>query len=399
MELHDKLEEILGESKSEGLIKNAGGIQHYIPGKSVVTEYGPCYCVSTEYPMGFMYGHHSLGSVVEVDAGSVCVAGKDSRLFSFDPRNCVFLDAETTGLGGGAGTYAFMVGVGFFKGQTFHVKQIFMRDYDEETALLSTLSKLVRNHRFIVTYNGKSFDVPLLEGRLVMSRMEAAFASVEHLDLLHAARRVWGRSLENCRLDTVEQRVLGVKRLRDVPGEEIPYRYFAFLSSGDASGLPLVFEHNRNDVLFLPVLLKEVCGAVMDAAHRTLSPIDLYSIGVVYDNLKKRDETLPFYRKALKGLEGSAGAAAAYRLGMAYKRLGRWDEAVSAWKRILKTDTYGAYEELAKYYEHVSRELDKAETVVVKALDVFQGTVYEGKLKHRLRRIVHKLRSEAHIGS
>lgn len=399
MELRDRLEEILGEGKSEALIKSTGGIQHYIPGQDLVTEYGSCYCVSTEYPMGYTYGHHSLGSVVEVDAGSVCVAGKDSRLFSFDPRDCIFLDAETTGLCGGAGTYAFMVGVGFFEDHTFHVQQIFMRDYDEETALLSTLSKLVRNRGFIVTYNGKSFDVPLLESRLVMSRMEAAFSRMGHLDLLHAARRVWGRSLEDCRLDTVEQRVLGVKRLRDVPGEEIPNRYFAFLSSGDASGLSLVFEHNRNDVLFLPVLLKEVCGAVMDVTHRTLSPIDLYSIGVVYDSLKKRDGTLPFYRKALKSLRGSAGVAAAYRLGMAYKRLGRWDEAVPVWKRLLERDTYGAYEELAKYYEHVSRELAEAEAVVIKALDVFRGTIYEGKLKHRLRRIVRKLRPEMRIDS
>ncbi|TET46646.1 hypothetical protein E3J62_03315 [candidate division TA06 bacterium] len=399
MELRDRLEEILGEGKSEALIKSTGGIQHYVPGQSLLTEYGSCYCVSTEYPAGYMYGHHSLGSVMELDAESVCVAGKDSRFFSFDTKDCIFLDAETTGLHGGAGTCAFLIGVGFYEGDTFHVQQIFMRDYDEETALLSTLSRLVKNRRFIVTYNGKSFDVPLIESRLIMSRMKAVFSSVEHLDLLHAARRVWGRSLEDCRLHTVEQRVLGVKRLRDMPGEEIPSRFFAFVSSGDASGLPLVFEHNRNDVLFLPVLMKEVCGAVKDVTHRTLSPIDLYSIGVVYDSLSKRNETLPFYRKALKSLRGSARAAVAYRLGMTYKRLGRWDEAVSAWKRLLESDTYGAYEELAKYYEHVSRELDEAEAVVVKALNIFRGTIYEGKLEHRRRRIVRKLRPGVHLGS
>jgi len=172
MELRDRLEEILGEGKSEALIKSTGGIQHYVPGQSLLTEYGSCYCVSTEYPAGYMYGHHSLGSVMELDAESVCVAGKDSRFFSFDTKDCIFLDAETTGLHGGAGTCAFLIGVGFYKGDTFHVQQIFMRDYDEETALLSTLSRLVKNRRFIVTYNGKSFDVPLIESRLIMSRMK-----------------------------------------------------------------------------------------------------------------------------------------------------------------------------------------------------------------------------------
>lgn len=399
MKLRDRLEEILGESKGKAVIKNTGGIQHYIPGQNVVTEYGSCYSVSTKYPMSYAYGHHSLGSVVKLDAESVCVAGKNSQFFSFDPRDCVFLDAETTGLCGGTGTYAFMVGVGFYEGLTFHVQQLLMRDFDEEASLLSALSKRVRNRRYIVTYNGKSFDVPLIESRLVMCRMQAAFSSMEHLDLLHAVRRVWGRSLEDCRLGTVEQRVLGVKRLRDIPGEEIPYRYFAFLSSGDASELPLVFEHNRNDVLFLPVLLKEVCSAVKDITHRTLSPIDFYSVGMVYDSLKKRDETLRFYKKALKSLTGSAKAVAAYRLGMAYKRLGRWDEAISSWERILGSESYGAYEELAKYYEHVSKELDEAEAVVVKALNVFRGSIYEERLEHRLKRIVRKLRSEVHIGS
>ncbi|MFQ5905270.1 MAG: hypothetical protein ACE5JA_01730, partial [bacterium] len=161
----------------------------------------------------------------------------------------------------------------------------------------------------------------------------------------------------------------------------------------DASRLIPVFEHNKSDVLFLTVLLKEICSAVTDANHQKLAPLDLYSIARVYDSMKRRDETLPFYRKALAGLRGRERVLVEYSFGMACKRLGKWDEAVAAWKRLLGREMYEPYEELAKYYEHVSKELERARAVVADALRTFAGRKYEKRLRHRLNRILRKIES------
>jgi len=391
MELRDRLEEVLGRAAKRRPGVGAVPIEEAVPGRDLRTEYGSFYCVETEFPEGHVYGHHSLRDAVEIDPEGVCVAGKNNCFLSFSSKDCIFLDAETTSLGGGSGTYTFLLGIGFYHSGAFLVRQLFMRDYDEEKAVLEALSRLIKAYRFIVTYNGKSFDVPLIESKMVICRMAPVLNGLDHLDLLHAARRVWGKRLGDCRLTTVEERVLGSRRKGDILGEEIPGRYFSYLKTRDASGLIPVFEHNRNDVLFLAVLLKEICSAVGNADHQRLSPLDLYSIGRVYDSLKRRDETLPFYRRALAGLRGDEKTLAEHSLGMACKRLGKWNEAVSAWEKLVGSGMYEPYEELAKYYEHVSKELEKAMAVVADGLRVFTGTKHEKRLRHRLNRIVQKI--------
>ncbi len=385
---------MLGRTEGMSLDREPAPLEEALPGKILETTHGPCYCVETEYSAGYRYGGHTLRSALDIDQEGVCVAGKDDTLRSFEASQCVFLDTETTGLAGGPGTYAFLVGLGLFAEDRFLVRQLFMRDYDEEEALLSVVAESLAAREFVVTYNGKTFDVPLIQDRLVMCRMPPVLSAKGHLDLLHATRRIWGRRLTDCRLTTVERSVLGVDRGVDIPSEEIPLVYFQFLRDGDASGLATVFRHNRSDVLLLPVLLKEVCGAVRNVGYRGLEPLDLLSIGRVYDSLKRRDETLLFYAEAVRGLEGEERTLAACRLGMAYKRLRKWDEAVSTWKGLLGRKAYEPYEELAKYYEHTSRELSRARKVVVLALKAFAGSRYEASLLRRLERIERKLCKE-----
>jgi uncharacterized protein YprB with RNaseH-like and TPR domain len=392
MELRDRLERVLGRTEGYSLGGDHAPLEEALSGAVLETEHGACYCVDTEYAMEHRYGGHTLRSAFDIDREGICVAGKDEALSSFEISRCVFLDTETTGLAGGSGTYAFLVGLGFFAGNKFLVRQLFMRDYDEEEALLSVVAESLAGREFVVTYNGKTFDVPLIRDRLVMCRMAPILSAVNQLDLLHAARRIWGRRLSDCRLVTVERSVLGVDRGEDIPSEDIPLVYFDFLRSGDASGLAAVFRHNRSDVLLLPILLKEICGAVRDVGYRGLEPVDLLSIGKVYDSMKRRDKTLPFYAEALRGLQGEDRTVAACRLGMAYKRLKMWDKAVSTWEGILGRDAYEPYEELAKYYEHRSRELERARKVVALALKTFAGSRHETGLLRRLKRIERKLR-------
>jgi len=393
MDLRDRLERMAGGGEKPGRETAPIPVEEVVAGEVEETERGPCYRVRTEYPERVCRGDRALHGVLSLDSERICVAGKDERLESFDVRSSLFLDAETTGLAGGTGTYPFLIGVGYFMKETFVVDQLFMRDYDEEGAILSALAGLVGPRRFIVTYNGKSFDVPLIEGKMIINGLTKGLGEAYNLDLLHAARRIWGRSLPDCRLNTIEECILGLLRGEDIPGDEIPERYFDYVRSGDASGLRVVFEHNRNDILTLPVLLGRVCKTIGDADSQDLKALDLYSIGRVYDSMKRRDETLLFYTQAVKLLRGSEKLMVECRLGMVYKRLNRWEDAVSTWTGLLGKGIYEPYEELAKYYEHVSKELARARDIVQDALESFGGTRMDGSLRHRLTRIEKKLSS------
>ena len=176
----------------------------------------------------------------------------------------LFLDLETTGLAGGAGSYAFLVGCGWFEppspsasaGQAacFHGCQFFLADFAAERALLESVAELADGIACVVTYNGKTFDLPLIETRFVLQRMTTPFADMAHVDLLHPARRMWREEDVECRLTYLEQALCGHAREGDVPGFEIPSRYFQYVRSGDARPLEAVLEHNRLDIISLAML-------------------------------------------------------------------------------------------------------------------------------------------------
>ena len=152
----------------------------------------------------------------------------------FDIEKCLFLDTETTGLSGGAGTVAFLVGAGYVRRGRMTVEQFFMRDYSDEPDLLYRLRALMEQHNCVVTFNGRTFDMPLLQARFVMNRMRD-YPELFHLDLLSPTRRAWKMRIESCRLSNVEQRILGLTRENDLPGAQVPERYFQYLKTGDLS--------------------------------------------------------------------------------------------------------------------------------------------------------------------
>ena len=201
--------------------------------------------IDRKYSPGYRHGHVAMADVLPPEdgvwpklpllAGTSC-AGR-----------MLFVDLETTGLAGGAGTYAFLVGFGWFDGAVFRIRQFFLSSFAAERALLEAVTEIADAAGTVVTYNGKSFDLPLLETRFVMNRMVTPFA-MPHVDMLHPARRLW-KDEEECRLTLLEASLCGHRREGDVPGFEIPARYFHFVRSGDARGLAAVMEHNRLDLL------------------------------------------------------------------------------------------------------------------------------------------------------
>jgi uncharacterized protein YprB with RNaseH-like and TPR domain/predicted nucleic acid-binding protein len=312
-------------------------------------------------------------------------------------RRLLYLDTETTGLAGGTGTYAFLVGVGFFDGDGFEVRQYFMRDLDEEPALLAALDVLFRDFDGLVTYNGTGFDLPLLETRFVLARRRWPGDRL-HLDLLRAARRLWSARLADCRLGTLEQHVLRFTREDDVPGAMIPAVYFDYLRRKRPGELPRVFEHNRHDILSLAALTGWVAGAVARAPEADRHPEELVGLGRLWEAMDL-ERGLACYRMALeRGLESPGRERVLLRLAHREKGRARWDEARALWEAATRSE-HGfdprPWEEIAKLYEHQQRDFTAARAMVEEALSRAQAHRAPERvvdaLGHRLERLTRRL--------
>ncbi|HUX21464.1 MAG TPA: ribonuclease H-like domain-containing protein [Spirochaetia bacterium] len=273
-----------------------------------------------------------------------------------DDDRLLFIDTETTGLSGGAGTVAFLVGVGRVRLGYFRVAQYFISDYPGEPELIEALAGELTKPMTVVSYNGKSFDIPILRSRFSMNgrRLEVS----KQVDLLHTARRLWKASIGSCSLHAIEERVLGVKRSEDVPGYLIPELYFNYLRSGDPDPLSGVFSHHLYDIVSLATLLDYI---------ETIPKREMGSGGVDPDELGRLmvdlgfAEGLPLLRE--RALAGSLPAARIASLHL--KRQGRWGDAVEIWTRLWEgSQSYFAGIELAKYYEHRVKEYANALEIV-----------------------------------
>jgi hypothetical protein len=295
------------------------------------------------------------------------------------PARWAFLDTETTGLAGGAGTYAFLIGVGSIEPAGFRLRQFFMRDYGEEPSLLWRLAQYLEGFDVLVTYNGKSYDQPLLETRFRMARAHTGrlrpFDRMEHLDLLFGARRLWKLRLESCRLVDLERRILGVEREGDLPGEMIPYCYFEFLRTQEAFRVVPIFHHNAIDILSLACLT-----AIVPFAFRSpdAAPLrhgaDLIGLARWLEQAGRREEALRLYRRAVElGLPDALLFRALWDIAATEKRLGRHDAAVAAASELaVSRNPYRvrALEELARHYERRERNYAMALEMTRAALAV-----------------------------
>lgn len=271
-----------------------------------------------------------------------------------DDSELAFLDTETTGLSGGAGTMAFLVGVGRVDGERFRISQYFLEDYPGEPSLIEALKGELAG--VVVSYNGKSFDMPLLRSRFVLAGVELAPAG--QIDLLHTARRLWRGSIGSCSLHAIEAEVLGVERDEDVPGYLVPELYFDYLRSGDPAPLRPVFSHHRYDILSLASLLSHIESMVPHPAPSDRSDaVELARLML--------DRGMPAGLELLRDCAQEGSLSAARMLSLRLKRAGRWGEAVEVWDDWWeRSRSYFAGVELAKYYEHRLRNYRKALEVV-----------------------------------
>ena len=379
------------KKKSTCIVNQEVKIEEVLSGKFISTPFGESFIWENYFPQDYRCGEVELFQIFQSSAKTICSLARDDRLKEIDIHKTVFLDTETTGLAGGAGTYIFLVGVGYFEGDQFCVRQYFMRDFNEERALLSAVNEFLSNFEAIVSYNGKTFDFPLIQSRFIMSGMKLNLENPGHFDLLYPARRLWKRRLENCSLSTVERDILGVIRENDVPGYLVPEIYFRYLKTKDARALKQVFEHNLQDILSLVALVSRMCFLVEDPLNNTEYGMDIFSIGKMFDEEKRYEQSTHYYAEALKHNLAEEEALEILRLSsFSYKRQGKWEEAEKIWKEIIERSRefiYYPYEELAKYYEHHLKDYQKAETIIEEALNIKKNIFLREKLQYRLNRI------------
>ncbi len=310
------------------------------------------------------------------------------------PEKWAFLDTETTGLAGGAGTYAFLIGVGAIEPEGFRLRQFFMRDYGDEASLLWRLSEHLAQFDVLITYNGKTYDQPLLETRYRMARARHPFDRMEHLDLLFGARRLWKLRLESCRLVDLENRILGVEREGDLPGEMIPYCYFEFLKTQEAFRVVPIFHHNAIDILSLACLTAIVPLAFREPEGAPLRHgADMIGLARWLDQAGRREEALRLFRRAVElGLPDDLLFRTLWDVAEAERKMGRDDASLAAITELAASrNPYRAraLEALAKHYEHKERNYAMALEMTRGALAIEDTPVFrrrETRLKLKVER-------------
>ncbi|HYK87463.1 MAG TPA: ribonuclease H-like domain-containing protein [Acidobacteriota bacterium] len=302
---------------------------------------------------------------------------------ALDPERWLFLDTETTGLAGGTGTYAFMVGLAWWENGGFTVEQYFMRDYNEEPSLLLGLTERLAEKPVLVTFNGKSFDWPLLQTRYRITRVTHLEEPEAHLDLLHPARQLWSLRLKSVALSVLEQYVLGQERAFDIPSATIPTRYFEFLRGGPPDPIVEVFHHNQMDLRGLASLAAHIAGIMHEPESAQCHAEDLFGMSRLLQRRGEGDLAGQIYQRALEGgLPEIVERKAQRELALIAKRRHDFQRSNDLWEQLLGDSSEGllAYEQLAIYYEHHAREPERAASLTREALVRLREALHAGRL-------------------
>jgi uncharacterized protein len=300
-----------------------------------------------------------------------------------DPEQWLFLDTETTGLAGGSGTYAFLVGLAWWEGGGLEIEQFFMREYSEERALLLALRERIAEHPVVVTFNGKSFDWPLLETRYRMSRKISVPTPRAHLDFLHPARNLWRLRLGSVRLSELERHVLGWDRGADLLSDLIPQIYFDYLRGGPPERLVPVLNHNQMDLRGLAALSSRILSLLSDAETLGQDGLELFGVSRICEKQGEHTRARNLYEKSIASiLPSEADRAARRSLARLAKRQGDFDLACELWRDAVGNSRHGyeAYEQLAIYYEHKARDPEQARQIVRQALDELRRAIQVGNI-------------------
>jgi uncharacterized protein len=379
-------------------------IDRVVPGGLRQTGRGEAFVSEQTFGTDYRHGAQSLRLTTPLDV--LAAWARDPRLQQLAMEQLAFLDTETSGLAGGTGTYAFMVGVGRFEGDDFHLAQFFMRDPTEEPAVLEALLDFLAPCRALVTFNGKAFDAPLLNTRYALHSIPNPLKDFSHLDLLPLSRRLWRDRLPSRALKYLEENILFAPRtIEEVPGYEIPWLYFDYLRTGDATPLKGVFYHNAMDVVAMAALLSHVAALLSDPFDgRVQHGLDFIALGRLFEDLGQSDlaARLLEHGLTLDITEADFGSAVE-RLSILQKRRGDISQAIRLWEQAAEQGHIYAHVELAKYHEHRLRNYADAlywaksalELTRAADLPIYMKKHWKQELDHRIARLKVKNKSRS----
>lgn len=373
-------------------------------GRWLSTRRGPAFVVEQVFDASYRHGQVPIHA--QAPLATLAAWANDERLGGLDLSQFAFLDTETSGLSGGTGTYAFMVGAGRFIGMEFHLSIFFMADPAEEPALLEALADFLAPCAALVTFNGKAFDAPLLRTRFALNQMPCPFDGFSHLDLLPLARRLWRDRLPSRALKYLEEHILSAPRSsEEVPGYEIPWLYFDFLRTGDPLPLKGVFYHNAMDVVAMAALLNLTSGMLADPHGADLEHgLDVIALAKLFEDLNRWDDAALLYERGLQtNLPETDFSQAVRRLAILQKRRGDLHTALHLWEQAAAAGHIYAHVELAKYFEHTRREpataLEWTQSAIAHVrntdLPAYMQKHWLDELEHRLQRLQGKAEKKA----
>lgn len=380
-----------------------GHVASLLGGQLCELDGGCCMVVDRWYAPQIAHGDRTIG----VCADAMSRYGKHLAVLGvsrggqqpLEQSTVQFFDLETTGLAGGAGTYAFLVGCGTFVDGSFHTRQFFLTSYGAERPLLGAVAQWMANATMLVSFNGRAFDAPVLETRYLFHRRAVPFSEMVHLDMLHVSRRLWG-SDTGCSLRALEEALAGVVRTGDIPGAEIPARYLYYARTGDARLLREVFEHNRLDLLSLAVLASVAVRLVEEGAMGTRDARECLGLGWLFERVGLNDRAAACYAHAASNPAKSSPeirVEALRRLARRMRRDGRHRDAADTWRQMLALGggqhpaLREAVHALAVHHEHRSRDLQAAHHFAMRAVVTAATETHRVQAHHRLARLNRKL--------
>jgi len=355
------------------------------------------------YNLHNLYGKIPISAGLKIRGEVLALLSRDRAFAERDLSTALFLDLETTGLSGGVGVVPFLVGLGYFRDGQFRISQFFLGDLAEEERLIRELDRFFTQMGFrsVVTFNGKAFDLPLLETRFILQRTALPLCGLPHLDFLFSARSLWSHKHESCRLYYLARQILEADRDEDIPSAEIPNRYFEFLRTGDFSLIEPILYHNQEDLLSLLGVV--ISGSAMfseegaDTLETEADAMDLYGAARLLERTGEHERSARLMRRALEGsLSEEVAALARLKLAAHFKKNRDWEKAISLWQEMSPLTRLTCYRELAIYYEHRERDYEKARRAAEEGLTAAAGASksVERDFSQRLERLRHKLDKE-----
>jgi len=378
---------------------NSHSIDSVVAGSFFPTHRGDVFAAEQAYPKDYIYGESPL--ISSFPLAHISHWANDPAIEKIHLSKFAFLDTETSGLSGGTGTYAFLVGIARFIDDEFVLRQFFMRDPAEEPALLEGIAKFIAPCKSLVTFNGKSFDAPLLSTRYRLHQIPIPYKDYSHLDLLPLARRLWRDRLESRALKYLEEHVLGLKRSsEEVPGYEIPWLYFDYLRTGDARPLGGVFYHNAMDVVAMAALLAHMNDMLENPFDgKVQHGLDFIALGKLFEDLGHWDDAARLFERGLESQLNEADfGLAVKRLSILQKKRGDINAAIHWWESAAERGHLYAFIELAKHYEHKERDVKSAlkwtksamKQVEKNDLPAYMRKFWEAEIAHRMERLNRK---------